>query len=283
MSRFTFEYCLVKYVHDPSAGEMLNIGVLAFSEATKEIVGKFEIRYDRLSSAFKNFNGDHYRFVVRNLEHTISQVNERIKQSLFPSEFKRIEQVFRSIVPDSGLSIQFGSGLAGITADLEEEAERIFYRLITSQAPQKEKKSRSDDEVWTVYNKSLSRHKITKYLKPKHFSSENYDFKFDHTFKNEKHHVLNPVNMDYANSKSMQVKAIKLLGQSFSLSENPDIGKLYLLLGAPGESSHNKAYVKAKNLLSKIPIKKEMIEENDAEDFADHLSDVMKNHGVFDQ
>lgn len=282
MNKFGYTYCLVKYVHNPAAGEMLNIGVLLFSDEAQQIVGKFEIHFDRLSSAFANFDGDHYRFVIRNLEQSISQLNERFKPSLFQKEFDDIKGVFRSLVPDLGLSIQFGNVLGGITNDLEVEAEHIFYRLITSQIPQKEKKSRSDEEVWIIYNKPLAERQIAKYLRPKLFSSNNYDLKFEHTFKNEKHHILDPVTMDYAQAESIQNRAIKILGQATTLEDNSEIGKLYLLLGAPRNSSHKNAYIKAKNLLNKIPIDKEIIEENEAEDFAKEIKSYMKKHGVFE-
>lgn len=282
MNRFGYTYCPVKYVHNPAAGEMLNIGVILFSEDIKRISGKFEIHFDRLSSAFANFDGDHYRFVIRNLEHSISQFNDRLIPSLFESEFKDLQGVLRSLVPDLGLSIQFGSILAGITNDLEEETEHIFHRLITSQMPQKEKKSRSDEEVWTIYNKPLAKREITKHLKSKHFTSNNYDLKFEHTFKNEKHHILDPVTMDYAQAESIQNRAIKILGQTTTLEGNSEIGKLYLLLGAPKNPAHKNAYIKAKNLLNKIPIEKEIYEENEAEDFAKEITEYMKEHGVFE-
>lgn len=282
MNKFGYTYCLVKYVHNPAAGEMLNIGVILFSEEAKQIIGKFEIHFDRLSSAFANFDGDHYRFIIRNLEHSIFQLNDRFKPSLFQREFKDIKDIFRTLVPDLGLSIQFGNVLAGITNDLEDESEHIFYRLITSQTPQKEKKSRSDEEVWTVFNRPLAQKQVTKYLKPKHFTSNEYDLKFEHTFKNEKHHILDPVTMDYAQTESIQNRAIKILGQATTLEGNSEIGKLYLLLGVPKNPSHKNAYIKAKNLLNKIPIDKEIIEENDAEDFAKEITSYMKEHGVFE-
>jgi Protein of unknown function (DUF3037) len=282
MNKFGYTYCLVKYVHNPAAGEMLNIGVLLFSEEEKQIVGKFEIHHERLSSAFANFDGDHYRFVIKNLEHSVSQLNDRFKPSLFQREFEDIKGIFRSLVPDLGLSIQFGNVLAGITSNLEDESEHIFNRLITSQIPQKEKKSRSDEEVWTIFNKPLSQNQVTKYLKPKHFTSNEYDLKFEHTFKNEKHHILDPVTMDYAQAESIQNRAIKILGQTTTLEGNPEIGKLYILLGAPKKTSHINAYIKAKNLLNKISIDKEIIEENEAADFAKEITSYMKEHGVFE-
>lgn len=281
MNRFGYTYCSIKYVHDPAVGEMLNIGVLLFSTEKRQVVAKFEKTYERLSSTFANFDGNHYRAVITNLEYSVLRLNSRFEPALFHQEpFKSIKEAFSSLVPDLGLSIQFGTVLAGITKDLENEAEHIFQRMITSQYPQKERKSRSDEEVWAVFNKPLTRKQVTLYLKPKHFTSNEYDLKFDYTFKNERTHILDPVTMDYAQAESMQNKAIKILGQAITLEGNKEMGKLYLLLGEPTIASHRNAYIKAKNLLNKIPIEKEIVEEREAEDFAKELASEMKEHGI---
>lgn len=284
MKRFSYTYCSVKYVHDPVAGEMLNIGVLLFSTEKRQVVAKFERTYERLSSAFANFDGNHYRAVISNLEYSVTRLNRIFEPSLFHKEpFKDIKELFGSLVPDLGLSIQFGTVLAGITNDLEDEAERIFERLITSQFPQKEKRSRSDEEVWAVFNRPLAKKHLTQYLKPKHFTSNKYDLKFDYTFKNHKTHILDPITMDYAQEESIQNKAIKILGQATVLKENDEIGTLYLLLGEPRIASHRNAYIKAKNILNEIPLKKEFIEESEAEGFAEELASQMKEHGIIEE
>jgi hypothetical protein len=281
MNKFGYTYCPVKYVHNPTTGEMLNIGVLLFSAESKQIIGKFDYHFGRLSSTFANFNGNHYRFVITGLEYAISKLNKKFEPLLFQGEtFKNIKEIISSLVPDLGLSIQFGTIMAGITNDLENEAEYIFQRMVTSQYPQKEKKSRTDEEVWSAFNKPLSKTKVSIYLKPKHFVSEEYDLKFNYTFKNEKTHILDPITMDFAQAEFIQDKAIRVLGQATTLEGNNEIGKLYLLLGEPRISSHKNAYIKAKNLLNKIPLKKEFVEEREAEDFAKELELEMKKHGI---
>lgn len=284
MNRIGYTYCPVKYVHDPAAGEMLNIGVLLFSSEAKQIIGRFDYHFERLSAAFANFSGSHYRFVMTSLEYSISKLNGKFQPSLFQGEpFKDIKGVLALLVPDLGLSIQFGTVMAGITDDLESETEQIFQRLVTSQHPQKEKKSRTDEEVWTVFNKPLVQKQVSKYLRPKHFVSNEYDLKFNYTFKNERTHILDPITMDYAQAESIQNKAIKILGQAMTLEGNKEIGKLYLLLGEPRISSHKNAYIKAKNLLNKIPLEKVFIEEREAEDFAEELKSEMKKHGIIEE
>lgn len=119
MKKFSYEYCLVKYVHDPAAGEMLNIGVLLFSKEAKRIVSTFKMNTDRLSRTFINFDRDNYQSTAINLVCSVARLRS----------FKNIEAVCRSLVSDSGFSIQFGSVGAGITNDLEAEAEHIFHRM----------------------------------------------------------------------------------------------------------------------------------------------------------
>lgn len=283
MSRIEYNYCAVKYIHDPAAGEMLNIGVLVFSKSAGRVLGKFETHYDRLSTVFANFNGEHYRRVVRSFERGISRLNKKFEPALFEVGFSNISEVFNSLVPDLGLSIQFGPVLAGLTADLEWEVEEVFDRLVQSQAPSKEKKSRSDDEIWTVFSRPFGKRKIVSHLQPRSFLAHDNEWKFDHTFKNERWHILEPVTMDYVSSEWMQMKAARLVGEMTFLQDNKEIKKIYLLLGTPRVDSLQGAYVRAKNLLNEIPIEKELIEETEAEAFAEHLKSYMLEHGVIEE
>src|SRR5438132_1459647 len=56
--------------------------------------------------------------------------------------------------------------------------------------------------------------------------------------------------------------------------------RLYLLLGPTHLEANRAAYVKAKNLLHKIPVPHELIEEDAAEDFARELADYMRRYGI---
>ncbi|MBK9162895.1 MAG: hypothetical protein IPM21_03145 [Acidobacteria bacterium] len=86
--------------------------------------------------------------------------------------------------------------------------------------------------------------------------------------------------MDYASAQTIQDRATKVLGEASALEGNSEIGTYYILLGEPQLESNKAAYNKAKNLLNKIPLKKEIIEEDAADDFAEELSIYMQDHGV---
>ena len=262
---------------------MLNVGVLICAPSESFVDAKFNQYYERLSHTFADFDGDHYREIVRNIESAISKLkNRNPSPSLFliDQKLETVEQVAKQIMPDRGLSIQFGGMLAGLADNLEDELWHIFDEAVVSQYPHKEKKSRDDEDVWAYYKKPLSEKRVDKVLQTKHFVSDSYDYKFDHAFKNEKWHVLKPVNMDYAQSQTIQDRATRLLGETSALEGNRELSTYYILLGEPRQSSHKTSYIKAKNLLNKIPINKEIIEEDGAEQFADYLADYMEKHGV---
>ncbi len=78
----------------------------------------------------------------------------------------------------------------------------------------------------------------------------------------------------------MQRKAAQWRGYCTELRSSKELAQLCLLLGEPQLQAHKTAYQKAKNILNKIPLKHEIVEERDAEQFADHLRSYMKQHAI---
>ena len=283
MRKIAYTYCLIRYMHDPKVGEMLNVGVILCSPETGYFGIRLNRHYERLSRTFAGFDGEHYRGITDGIENSVQRLRPRKDVAeLFQvkEKIKSVEDVIRMISPDRGLSIQFGPMLAGLAEYPEAELEHIFEESVISQYPQKVKVGRDDEQVWHHFKRSLNEKRIDIYLEPKTFASEAYEYKFDHAFKNENWHVLKPVTMDYANAQTIQDRATRVLGEASALEGNAEIGTYYILLGKPQLEAHRTAYTKAKNLLNKIPIKKEIIEEDAAEDFADELANSMKKHGV---
>lgn len=284
MNMIGYTFSVVRYVHDPAAGEALNVGVLLCAPDAGFLSAKLEYRFERLSEAFADFNGEHYRRVLRQIEAALTEIRERRRGSLFhvnkfPAD---VGGTVSEIMPDRDLAIQFGAMLAGITFDPEEELNSLFERMVSSQYDWRRADKRTDDEVWSIYQRSLVQRRIKRYLQPKKFEAADYEIRFEHAFKNERWHVLQPATMDYARPEGIQNKATRLLGTATALSGNRELETLYLLLGKPQERKHLKHYEKAKSLLHKMPVKHKVIEEDEAEDFAADLESYMRRHGVIE-
>jgi hypothetical protein len=275
-----YTYRVIRYVHDPAVGETLNVGVLLYAPSVPYLGFRMEPLYERLSTTFANFNGDNYRTYGQRLETALHRWAERVQPNLGLYEApKDLMALSRLIWPDMGGSFQPGPILAGITNDPDAELEALFERMVTSQYKRELKTRRTDDEVWTLYQRRLPV-EVRRQLREKTFETNEFEATFEHTFKNGLWNVLAPVSLDYANPQSIQKKAVDLLGSAVALERHPELGTLYLLLGAPQNESYRTRYNRAKDLLNKMPVAKELIEEDGAGDFAEYLASYMREHGL---
>jgi hypothetical protein len=262
---------------------VLNIGVIICAPEARIIEARLESRYERLSAAFVDFDGEHYRRTLQQFTQVLDILRERLSATTLFDLWdisSNAQSVARQIWPDIDLSFQIGEVMAGISDNLSDTIADIFHRMVTSQYQRVTQERRTDDEVWSVYHKPLVQRHVSNNLRDTVLTTPDVDVKFAHAFKNEKWHVLQPLSMDLKRREYIQNKATRWLGSAVALEANPELGKLYVLLGPPSIETNRSAYIKAKNLLHKMPIAHELIEEDGAEDFADHISAYMREHGI---
>src|SRR5258705_13521255 len=78
MNSTPYTYSVIRYLHDPSTGEMLNIGVILCAPNDRAIEARLEYRYERLSAAFVEFDGDHYRRTLHQFNGVLDVLRERM-------------------------------------------------------------------------------------------------------------------------------------------------------------------------------------------------------------
>jgi hypothetical protein len=287
MKLFPYTYCVVRYVPDSAAGEMLNVGVVISCPDLEYLGARFEHRYERLSHAFAGFDGSHYKRVLQHFERALEKLHERQAPLLFVIEEKKFPDAREATMrlwSDSDLAFQVGPVLAGISEDPVLALQEVFDRMVGVNNLSHRSEKRTDEDVWnSVYRKPLVNFRLQGKLHPWTLAGEDFEFKFDFTFQNEKRHILEPVSMDYVQGDWMQRKATLLLGSAAAMSGHPDLGVRYLLMGRPRRDELLNAYDRAKNILHKMPVKHEIIEEDGAEDFARFLMSYMREHGILEE
>jgi hypothetical protein len=276
-----FTYRVLRYMHDPAAGETLNIGVILFSPATAYLGVTVDTHYERLSNAFSGFNGENFRQVLRRLETAVNRFRQtRLNVLPLVRPPESVDEITRQIWPDEDLTFRMGPTLAGVTEAPEDELYDIFERLVSSQYLRDDKQRRTDDDVWNVYKRPLAEKALTPVLRPKGISTRDLQITFEYAFQNDNWHVLQPISLDVARTESMQRKAAQWLGYCTELKDSKELSQVYLLLGEPQLQAHRASYQKAKNILNKIPLKHEIVEERDAEKFAENLRKYMRQHAI---
>ena len=131
MTTTPYTYSVIRYRHDPAAGETLNIGVILCAPEAMFFDVCFEYHYERLSEPFANFDGEHYRQTLRRFTTVLDDLRDRLSPSVL---FELVDPatdaagVGRMIWPDRDLSFQLGPVLAGISDDPRGALDVLFHR-----------------------------------------------------------------------------------------------------------------------------------------------------------
>lgn len=278
-----FSYSIIRYRHDISTGETLNVGVVLFAPETGEVGIQYSQKYARLSEAFAGFDGDAYRSTMSKLESRLLAIAKPMSEGLFQLEnrekFETSDDLIRSIWLDQGLAYYIGRGGHGISDDLASDLQELYDRFVLSQSDKREWQARFDDEaVWNQVRTILSERGIVQVLRPKTIGSA--EVEFQHAYKNEKWHAIEAISLDYANPTDMKQKAYMTLGKATAVSDAEEFGSLTLFVGKPKRVELEKKYFEAMTLLASIPVPHTIVDAENAAEYAYTLEREMRAHGV---
>jgi hypothetical protein len=196
---------------------------------------------------------------------------------LFFEPSATIETLLSRVLPPDDSAFQFSPAGVGVSADLNETLRELFSRFVDKYSSP-ELIRRDEEEVWRVYREPLEKRHVTHYLRPKKIIAPNYEYQFQHSWKNEVHHLYEPVSFDLVESNSILDKANRWVGRATSLADSNEKFRLHLLLGEPQGSSLKSTFTKARNILHKMPGNPEQIMESEAEGFAEDLAREIRTH-----
>ena len=269
----SYTYTVLRYVHDITTGEFLNIGVFLYASEAKFANGLFRTTYARLSSAFPGVNGDAFRALMRFIQARCETYSEQFKAELPLSEApKSALDIAVSILPRDDSSLQWSEIGSGIAEDPSQVLESIFRRFVTRYDDRSVAQGRSDDDVWKKFKKTLEERNLTRVLRPKKITVQDDEVEFEHAWQNGIWHCLEPVSLDLTAADSIREKAHRWLGQLTSVKESSERFKVYMLVGEPRREGLEKAFEKAVSILRKTPVQNEIVLERDAEEFSERFA-----------
>lgn len=275
-----FQYAILRYVHDPVTQEFLNVGVVVYAPQARYLDCLVTTRYARLSDAFAGINGEHFRRQVNYVERRLQQLSQQQAQlGLFEDHQPGIQTVLRQVLNDDDSSLVFGGYGSGLTDDLSEQLRSLFARLVERYVSHEDRPSRTEEEVWQTYRQEFDRLNVTPELSTVTIRTETYHYEFDHAWKNERWHPVEPVSFDLVHERNILDKASKWVGRMLMLADSPEMGTLYLLLGAPRRDDVQQAYHHAvANLKAKASVALEVVEEQNAAQFSARLAAMIADH-----
>ena len=279
--KYEYNYVLLRYVHDIVSGEFVNVGVVLVAPKLRYFGAICTRRYKRISQFFTGLSGKNYREVASNIQSRIEQLAERASDSLDFGAFpKTADRLVREVLPWDDSSFQISPLMGGVSESnqMQDLIEELYERFVDKYERHQERRTRSDDDVWRSFRSALDKRHITAHFRSSLIRASHYEFEFKHSFRNGRLHVCQPISFDLAESHEIVEKAIQWYGRIQQLQDGGEQFKAYLLLGQPGYPDLRAAFQNAKEILSEVSVEKELIGEDQAEEFSQHLGGEIARH-----
>jgi hypothetical protein len=274
-----YGFSMLRYVHDPVTMEFVNIGVALYSREARFLDAICTSHYGRITRMFDRIDGDRFRQLVGYIETSVHKLGERIATSLpFGSPAESIRDVLSQVLPPDDSAIQFSEAGVGLTDDPARTLAELYDRYVDRYTGQSDLPTRNDEEVWRVFKEPIEQRQLLGFLAPKRIVAPDYEYEFRRAWKNEIWHLCEPVSFDMVEAGSMLEKANRWVGRATNLRDSAERFKLHLLVGAPRDERLIPSYIKATNILNKMPVERELVPESKAEEFATEVQRQIGMH-----
>ncbi|MBK7106839.1 MAG: DUF3037 domain-containing protein [Ignavibacteriae bacterium] len=277
----TYEFSILRYLHDQVTGEFINVGVILYSKEEKSLQAKFIENAKRLSDFFHGIDGRRIKNLIQGLNTTIIKIDKKLKSELNLDGLDSLEKICNYILPKDDSALYFSETKFGRSIELQNALENLSNKIIRKYEFNNDKKSFSDEEVWQqVYKKYFDENLITEKLNEEFISTENDSFHFNLCWTNGKLNIYKPISFDYVEQDRLKNKIYRWDGILRELITSEKIISLNFLTKYPSNKlEYNiSKLIKEKLLIDADKIQTKIIYESDIKNFISDLKEEIISH-----
>lgn len=248
-----YDYVLVRFVPDLTAGEYANIGVVAYNRDTGRVAYRLTEHVRRFSEFFGGIDSVRHRRLVTHLENRLLEICRAIEAPSFLEPTPdSIRGVLAQVIPATEGCFQFSDVMSGVVDGLEERADELFDEFVL-RFDRPERKRRDDAVVRREVIERLTKAGLA--AKVQHgvkLVAADYEHEFPIAWKNGTQHVLEPISFDLVSPDRIVEKANIWTGRLFTLRQGAPFG-FHAVVAPPSEPAVERAFDRALKILGRAP------------------------------
>lgn len=279
MTREPYTYMVLRYRHDPVAGEQVNVGVVLHTATSGFLGAAIRKAYGRVSRLFPSVDGTTLRHDLAGIERTFQKLaRTNVRDDLISQ--RNVASYALQVVGRDDSALVWSDVGSGITTDPAKTLEDLHVRFVT-QYDEPSLDRRSDSDVWKPFRDLLIERQIADILQQKTITADHDQVEFDHAWKNGKWHVLQPLSFDLLTADGIQEKAARWVGHMVGLASAHEEFQPYFIVGQPTDARLRSAYHRAIEFIGSAPLKPKVVTEDALGAFADEVAaDILAHTAV---
>lgn len=272
----TYTYVLLRYRHDPLAGEVANVGVVVHCAATGFLGIKVRRTIGRLSKMFPDMEKADLMSGLLAVQRGVSRLRDRDVTGMFVSD-SDAAKFARAALPDDDSSLIWSPMGSGITQDANETLDKLYIRFV-GHYDEAMRAGRDDAAVWQPVRDRLVERNLAERLQPKVIVSPIDQVEFDHAWKNGAWHCYQPLSFDLASGDSIREKAARWSGHMTGLSRAPEKVRPHFIVGSPSNDALSDDYRRAIDLLRASALTPNVFEETQVDALIELIQNEINSH-----
>lgn len=228
------QYQVLRFLPDRVSGEFVNVGVVAYDQDVRILLGKFIDKAGTINNLFPSINGRHLIKSIKLINNKVNQMAVRLKDEFHFSTISSIDEVTSAILPNDDSSLYFSEIKFALDINVDSCAEYFYTRCVLKHEASEGDDLHSDKEVWTkIYKQHFDKEGITKKLHHSTVRTLNDTLEFDKSWKNGVWNIFEPVAFNLSRPDSVKNKVYKWVGKIDELKTSKEEAHVYLLSVLP--------------------------------------------------
>ncbi len=278
-TRRAYTYSILRYAHDPSSGEFINIGVAVFSNEHKFFNIKIRQTLGRISDTFPDVKSKSLRGLFKAIQSRFDKLAKAHNSPInYDEEFDSLEKLVYSVLPKDDSSLVWSEISSGVSDDPTKVLNNLYQRYVSKYDLKKSDAKKTDFDLVKNFRKDLKDRSILEFFDEKVISTDDDQVKFPFAWKNGIWHCIEPISFDLSAPEYIREKAHRYLGQMTSANSSEEEFKVYLLLSKPSDNGLKTAFDKALGILKKMPMTSEVYLEDEKDLLLEKLSKQIHAH-----